>query len=106
MSAVTDATTVLNTLSGKSLSPAQLLSIGSNYNWSFGDAWSVEANPHDPNTNPVDYSAWPDNATGEQVAQFLLDVLLADSKKRLRVGRRNARVHEELADLNSAESEL
>lgn len=55
MSAVDDAKTVMQLLAGKALDNDQMLSIATNYVYSFG----APANPYDPATQEAEYNAFP-----------------------------------------------
>jgi hypothetical protein len=54
--AIDDAVTVLNGLSGKTLTNPQMLSIVNRYNTANGFS-----NPWDETDNPVEFAAWPTN---------------------------------------------
>lgn len=60
---------ILN-ITGKDLTNTVLKDAAERYNESFGSQWTVDANPFDPETEPDDHSAWPTNATADQIADF------------------------------------
>ena len=65
--AIDDARLVLDTLSGKTLTAPQTLSIVNRYN-----TFEGFSNPWDQTDNPVEYAAWPTNL--ERATFFLADL--------------------------------
>lgn len=74
--AIDDARLVLDTLSGKSLTAPQTLSIVNRYNDVHGFS-----NPWDEEANPAEYAAWPTNL---EKATFFLAALRGDIRSDLR----------------------
>lgn len=84
MTKIEDAITVLQILSGKTLTNTQMLSIVNKYNASFGNRFS---NPWNEDDNPDEYAAWP---TNEEKATFLLQNMRGEIRSRLeREGRKS-----------------
>ena len=74
---VADAKTVMQLLAGKTLDNDQMLRIATNYVYSFGDP----VNPHNPDTNPGDYAAFP---TPDELAQLFLKMMRREARDRIK----------------------
>jgi hypothetical protein len=74
--AIDDARLVLDTLSGKTLTAPQTLSIVDRYN-----AVRGFSNPWDEETNPTEYAAWPTNL---EKATFFLAAVRGDLRSIIR----------------------
>lgn len=97
MTAVADATTVIETLLGRTLTGPQLQNIGSRM---------VQADPfgltRGVRNQPSGYFADPDNPTNEEKAQLILDSLLLTLKRWNRQAAQNAAKQTASADIIAA----
>lgn len=101
MTAVADATTVIETLLGRTLTGPQLQNIGSRM--VRADPFSLATRRPGPNggTDPG-YFADPDNPTNEEKAQLILDSLLLTLKRWNRQAAQNAAKQTASADIIAA----
>ena len=106
MAAIDDAITVLEKLAGRSLTQAQLASIAANWNASWGNEWYVKANPYDRASQPTEHAAWPENATGTQLATFMLAKMRQDAREHIKEGRGIRADLSKTSEMNAAEQEL